>query len=120
MERFRTAVEAGDPDAVIASLAPDIVFRSPVVFAPYRGRDAVGGILRAVMRVFVDFRYTDQLASASQAALVFTARIGDRAIDGLDLGTLNADGLVSELAVFIRPMSGLVALAEAMKQELRK
>jgi hypothetical protein len=120
MERFRRAAEARDPDALIASLAPDVVFRSPVVFAPYRGRDVVGGILRAVMRVFEDFRYTDQLASGSQTALVFTARVGDRAIDGLDLGTLNAEGLVSELAVFIRPMSGLVALAEAMKKELFK
>jgi len=120
MDRFRTAVEAGDPDAVIASLAPDVVFRSPAVFAPYRGREVVGGILRAVMRVLEDFRYSDQLASDAQHALVFTARVGDRTVDGIDLGVVNADGLVSELTVFIRPMSGLAALAEAMKRELFK
>lgn len=118
MQRFRAAVEARDIEAVIACLAPDVVFRSPVVFSPYRGREAVGAILRAVMRVFEDFRYAGELASATQGALVFTARVGDRAVDGIDLGTVNADGLVSELAVFIRPMSGLVALAEAMKREL--
>jgi limonene-1,2-epoxide hydrolase len=118
MKRFRTAIEARDIDAAIASLAPDVVFRSPVVFSPYRGRDAVGAILRAVMRVFEDFHYTDELASASHGALVFTARVGDRAIDGIDLGAVNAEGLISELAVFIRPMSGLAALAEAMKREL--
>lgn len=67
-----------------------------------------------------DFRYTDELASASHGALVFTARIGDRAVDGIDLGVVHADGLVSELAVFVRPMSGLVALAEAMKRELQR
>jgi limonene-1,2-epoxide hydrolase len=120
MKRFRAAIEARDVDAAIACLAPDVVFRSPVVFSPYRGRDAVGAILRAVMRVFEDFRYTDELASASRAALVFTARIGDRAVDGIDLGATNADGLVSELAVFIRPMSGVMALAEAMKRELQR
>lgn len=120
MDRFRAAVEARDPDAVIACLAPDIVFRSPAVFAPYRGREVVGHILRAVMRVFEDFRYTDQLASTTQHALVFTARIGDRAVDGIDLGVVNAEGLVSELTVLIRPMSGLAALAEAMKRELFK
>lgn len=120
MKRFRAAIEARDMDAAVACLAPDVVFRSPVVFAPYRGRDAVGAILRAVSRVFEDFRYTDELASASQGALVFTARIGDRAVDGIDLGAVNADGLVSELAVFVRPMSGLLALAEAMKRELAR
>jgi len=120
MERFRTAVEAHDPDAVVASLAPDVVFRSPFVFAPYRGREVVGGILRAVMRVLEDFRYADQLASATQHALVFTARVGDRTLDGIDLGVVNADGLVSELTVFVRPMSGLAALGEAMKRELSR
>lgn len=120
MKRFRAAIEARDIAAAIASLAPDVVFRSPVVFSPYRGREAVGAILGAVMRVFEDFRYTDELAGASHGALVFTARVGDRAIDGIDLGAVNADGLVSELAVFIRPMSGLAALADAMKRELAR
>jgi hypothetical protein len=120
MERFRRAVEARDPDAMVACLAPDVVFRSPAVFAPYRGKEIVGTILRAVMRVFEDFRYTDELASSSQSALVFTARVGDRSLDGIDLGVVNADGLISQLTVFIRPMSGLAALAEAMQRELRR
>jgi hypothetical protein len=120
MERFRAAVEARDPEAMIAALSPDVVFRSPAVFAPYRGREVVGRILRAVMRVFEDFRYTAELAGGSQSALVFTARVGDRAVDGIDLGVIDGDGLVSELTVFIRPMSGLMALAEAMKRELAR
>lgn len=105
---------------MVAALSPDVVFRSPAVFAPYRGREVVGGILRAVMRVLEDFRYTAELAGDTHGALVFTARVGERTVDGIDLGVLDADGLVSELAVFIRPMSGLVALAEAMKRELTR
>lgn len=35
MHPFREAVESGDIDAVIALLAEDVVFRSPVVFTPY-------------------------------------------------------------------------------------
>jgi ketosteroid isomerase-like protein len=31
---FRAAVESKDFDAVEATLSPDVVFRSPVVFAP--------------------------------------------------------------------------------------
>jgi ketosteroid isomerase-like protein len=44
---FRVAVEARDIDAALALLAEDVVFRSPVVFAPYQGREAVAPILRA-------------------------------------------------------------------------
>ena len=54
---FRAAVEARDIDAALALLAEDVVFRSPVVFAPYRGREAVAPILRAFSRVAEDFRY---------------------------------------------------------------
>ena len=70
------------------------------------------------MRVFKDFRYTDELTSTSQHALVFEARVGDRTLQGMDLLAVNAEGLVSALTVFVRPMSGAAALAEAMKAEL--
>jgi ketosteroid isomerase-like protein len=53
---FRAAVEARDPDAMVAALAPDVVFHSPAVFHPYMGRDTVGGLLRLVFETFEDFR----------------------------------------------------------------
>jgi limonene-1,2-epoxide hydrolase len=120
MRTFRLAVEANDAEAVIASLAEDVVFHSPVVFQPYRGRAAVGALLRCVMNVFRDFRYTDELASASQTALAFTARVGDREVEGIDLGAVDDRGLVTHLTVFVRPMSGATALAQAMQAELAK
>lgn len=120
MQRFRKAVEANDADALVACLADDVVFSSPVVFAPYRGREAVGGLLRCVMRVFEDFRYTDELHSATQGVLVFEARIGERFVQGIDLITTNADGLVAALTVMVRPMSGAQALAQAMQAEIAK
>ena len=60
-DSFRQAAETGDHDEMMAALAPDIVFRSPIVFKPYEGRDAVAPILAAVFTVFEDFRYVDQL-----------------------------------------------------------
>src|SRR5262249_61715078 len=60
---FRAAVEARDIDAALALLAEDVVFRSPVVFAPYQGRQAVAPILRAFSRVAEDFRYVREIGS---------------------------------------------------------
>jgi limonene-1,2-epoxide hydrolase len=118
MERFRRAVEANDFDAVVASLAEDVVFSSPVVFRPYHGRAAVGALLRAVAGVFREFRYVDELRSAGQTALVFRAKVGDRDVEGVDLGEVDAQGLVTRLVVFVRPLSGALALAAAMKAAL--
>jgi hypothetical protein len=114
-DRFRAAVEAEDPDALTDALADDVVFRSPAVFKPYEGKAVVSAILvQGAMKVFEDFRYTDQLEGSGVATLIFQARVGDRQLDGLDLLRFDADGKVSELMVMVRPMSGLNALAEAM------
>lgn len=120
MRAFREAVEAGDVDAAIALLAEDVVFRSPAVFKPYEGRAVVEMILRAVFETFEDFRYTDVLEGEGDAsALVFSARVGDRTLEGVDLIRLDGEGRIRELTVFVRPKSGLQALADAMGERLR-
>ncbi|MFJ3306997.1 nuclear transport factor 2 family protein [Streptomyces sp. NPDC086549] len=116
MRAFREAVEARDLDAVEALLAQDVVFTSPVVFKPYHGKAITAAILRAVIRVFEDFRYDRELAGADgrDHALVFTARVGDREISGCDFIHVNEDGLIDDFMVMVRPLSGAQALAEAM------
>jgi hypothetical protein len=120
-DAFRAAVEAEDPEALTAALAEDVVFRSPVVFRPYEGKPLVATILtQGAMKVFEDFRYTDQLEDGDVAALIFSARVGDRSLDGLDLLRFDAGGKVVELSVMVRPMSGLNALSEAMGREFER
>jgi ketosteroid isomerase-like protein len=117
---FRAAVESGDMERAIALLADDVVFSSPVVFKAYRGRDAVGTILRAVSRVFEDFRYEREIGAvdAEDHALLFRARVGDREVQGIDVLRTAPDGTIAELTVMVRPMSGALALAEAMRAQL--
>jgi hypothetical protein len=115
---FQTAVESGDAEAVLSCLAVDAVFNSPVVFTPYRGRDAVGPLLAAALDVFQDFRYTGRTTEGDREVLVFEARVGDRRVQGVDILRLDEDGLVAELTVMLRPMSAVVAMAEAMRQRL--
>jgi hypothetical protein len=121
MERFRHAVESGDIDGAIGMLAADVVFQSPVVFKPYVGRDAVGMLLRVVATVFEDFHYVSELhggAEGAETALVFRAHVGEKTLEGVDWLRVGGDGLVTHLTVFVRPMSGLKALAEAMRARL--
>jgi SnoaL-like domain len=117
-DRFRAAAEGKDFSAIGELFAEDVTFRSPVVFKPYEGREAIAMILGAVVQVFEDFRYTDQIESGDTAALLFEARIGDRELNGVDILRFDSEGRIRELMVMVRPMSGVNALAEAMQAKL--
>jgi len=116
-QRFRAGVEAGDVEAALGTLSPDVVFHSPAVFQEYRGIEVVSGLLRLVFETFEDFRYTDALSGDGDApvhALIFRARVGDRDLEGLDLMRVGPDGLIADFTVMVRPASGLMALAQAL------
>jgi hypothetical protein len=119
-DAFRRAAEAKDFSAIDELFAEDVVFRSPVVFKPYEGREPVAMLLGAVSQVFEDFRYTDQVETGDSAALAFSARVGDRELDGIDFLHFGADGRINRMEVFVRPMSGVNALAEAMQRKLEQ
>ena len=120
MQQFRAAVEARDITAAVALMADDVVFHSPIAFTPYRGREAVGTVLRAVLEVFEDFRYVREIGApdAVDQALVFRTRIGERRLEGCDFLRYDDSGVITELTVMVRPLNGALALAEAMKAKL--
>ncbi|MFB7355315.1 nuclear transport factor 2 family protein [Streptomyces gardneri] len=116
MHPFRKAVEDRDPDALEALLAEDVVFTSPVAFAPYPGRAMTAAILRGVMRVFEDFTYVREIANPDgrDHALVFTATVAGNQIQGCDFLHFDEDGKIDDLTVMVRPLSAARALSEAM------
>ena len=117
-DRFRAAAESKDFSAFEEIFAEGVTFRSPAVFRPYEGRDAIAMLLATVAAVFEDFRYTDQVETGETAMLAFSARVGNRELDGIDLLRFDDEGKIREMAVYIRPLSGLNALAEAMQRAL--
>jgi hypothetical protein len=122
MRAFREAVESWDVDRALSLMTEDVTFRSPVVHKPYQGRDEVSAILHAVSRVFEGFRYDREIGAEGSPdhALVFRARVGDREVEGCDFLHTDEAGLIDEFFVMIRPLSGAIALAEAMRAELER
>jgi SnoaL-like domain len=114
---FRAAIEARDPDAAVALFAPDATFLSPIVHAPYPGREPLRAVLHAVMAVFEDFRYTAEYAGADGHVLEFACRIGDRACQGVDI-LRGRDGTLQELTVLVRPYSAATLLKDRMAAQL--
>jgi hypothetical protein len=120
MHPFRSALEAGDTDGLLELVSPDVVFNSPVVFRPYRGREPPGVIFRAVARVLEDVHFEREIGAegSSDHALTFRAHVGDRELQGCDLLHIGEDGLIDELTVMVRPRSAALAFAEAMNSAI--
>lgn len=115
---FGVAVLADDHDAALATLADDVVFRSPAVYKPYEGRETVAQILRLVATVFENFRYTAEWRDGRTTVLFFEANVGDRELQGIDILEENEHGLIERFTVMIRPLSGLQAVAATMAARL--
>ncbi len=120
LARWHAMIAAKDLDDLAAIVHPQATFRSPMAFNPYQSREAVLLVLRTVMNVFEDFTYHRELASADGQSVVleFSARVGDRKLKGVDLIQFDADGLITDFEVMIRPASGLQALGAEMGARL--
>jgi hypothetical protein len=121
--RFRSAVEGGSIGELPELFREDAVFRSPVVFKPYEGRDQVLKLLGAAERVLGvgdRFRYVHQLEDADDrvAVLEFATEVDGKQVEGIDMLTFDEAGLITELKVMIRPASALQAVGARMAEEL--
>jgi hypothetical protein len=115
---FRRAAEAKDLDLLRQALAEDVVLHSPILFRGFEGRETVIAVLSHVIEVFEDFAYVDELAEEARVVLRFRARVGDRELEGIDYLELDAEGRISELSVFLRPLSAITAFNERMSERL--
>lgn len=118
MKAFQQAVESGDREAMLATLADDVVFRSPAVNTPYAGKRATSVILSAVLNVFENFRYTRTVESGADSVLVFEANVGDKKLEGADFIHVNEQGLIDDFRVMVRPLKGLQAVVDGMAQAI--
>ncbi|WP_431903089.1 nuclear transport factor 2 family protein [Amycolatopsis thermoflava] len=120
MHPFREAVEARDQTRMAALLADDVVFTSPVAFKPYHGKTVTAAILRAVMRVFEDFRYVREIAGGRNHALVFEATVDGKQLTGCDFLHLDEQGRIDDFMVMVRPLSAATVLAARMGEEFER
>lgn len=120
LDKWHAMIAAGDLSGLPALLHPQVVFRSPMAFKPYVGAPLVTLILGTVVKVFEDFHYHRQLASADGRDLVleFAARVAGRELKGIDMIRFDEQGKIVEFEVMIRPMSGLQVLGDEMARRL--
>jgi hypothetical protein len=112
--RLQEIVAKGDETLIAKILAEDIRFQPPTYYKIWTGRAPVAAILGHVGQIFSDFRYRRIMGEGKNWALEFQCKVGDMDAIGVDLITLNEDGLVQEFEVVMRPYKTIGALREAM------
>jgi hypothetical protein len=113
-------VARGDLTDLRSIVHSDATFRSPVAFKPYKSAEAVVLALSTVLTVFTDFAYHRQATTDDglNVVLEFSARVGDKAVKGIDFVRFDEDGQIVDFEVMMRPLNGVQALAEEMGKRL--
>lgn len=118
--RMQDVVASGDDSKIKDLLAEDVTFLPPTYWATWTGRDPVAAVLGHVGQVFSDFRYRRVMGDSNDWALEFQCKVGDLDAVGVDLITLNDDGLISNFEVVMRPHKTIGALRDAMNARVMK
>lgn len=121
ISRWHEMLETRDMSILNELLDDDVVFRSPVAYSPYSGKQVVFFILSNVIQVFENFTYHREFLSEDGANVVleFSANIGEKKLKGIDMIQFNEHGKIIDFEVMIRPKSGLEALAELMGKRMQ-
>ena len=112
--RMQEIVASGDDSLIGEILAENVRFLPPTYWKTWTGRDAVAAVLGHVGQVFSDFRYRRVMGEGCDWALEFQCKVGDLDAVGVDLITLDGDGLIEVFEVAMRPLKTVGALRDAM------
>ena len=119
---------SGDlPGGLEEILDDDVVFFSPVVFTPQRGKEITVRYLEAAAASLAGdatgdpaqaFRYTKQVLAGDTAMLEFETSLHGRYVNGVDIIRCDDAGRIVEFRVMMRPLQAIQAVHEEMGRRL--
>ncbi len=119
---WHEVMKTRDMDKLAALLADEVVFHSPVVHTPQRGKAITLLYLQGAMHVLnsAHFRYEREIVGPRDAVLEFTTEIDGVLVNGIDLIRWNDGGQIVDFKVMVRPLKAVNALHQKMGEMLQK
>ena len=116
LETWHRLVRTQDPSGLSELLAENVVFYSPVVHTPQRGKTLAAGYLSAAFSVFFNpsFRYVREIVGASDAMLEFETEVDGVVVNGVDIIKWNDAGEIVEFKVMLRPLKAINVIHQRM------
>jgi hypothetical protein len=135
IERWHLNLRGELPGGLDELLADDVVFYSPVVFTPQRGKEVTKLYLGAAFSTLAPsaaastvedssstatFGYTKQVLAGDTAVLEFETTVAGKYVNGVDIIRCDADGRIVEFKVMIRPLQAISLVHEQMRSLLEQ
>jgi SnoaL-like protein len=109
---LRAAFEVRDIARLEESLAEDVVLRSPIFSIPFEGKEECVELFRALFETLGEMSYLlDQ--PGDPGVFAWRTEVDGEPLEGVDLVRLDDEGKVKEVTVFMRPLRGIAAFANA-------
>ena len=120
IEQWYEVVKLRDYSLLESILSDNVIFYSPVVYTPQKGKKIALQYLAAASEVFNtnSFRYDKEIIMHRSASLEFSLNINETDINGIDLISWNNDNKINEFKVFIRPLQGVNVIHQLMQTML--
>ena len=118
--RWKQIAKARDFEGLADLLAEDVVFRSPVVHTPQRGKAITLKYLSAAFEVLNNdtFRYVGEWRAERSSVLEFVTTIDGVEIDGVDMIDWDEAGRIVLFKVMARPLKAINLLHRLMGERL--
>ncbi|MCJ2134114.1 nuclear transport factor 2 family protein [Methylobacterium sp. J-026] len=113
---FAAAMQAKDPDGMLAQMADGVVLNTPLAAEPVRGKAAIRPVVDALLATIDAFEIREILEGPGRAAAYFGASAGPHRLDGVDVWRLDAAGLIAEMSVLWRPLPAALAVRDRLAQ----
>ncbi|SRR6266550_1956667 len=125
VETWHRFVTGKSREGLDSLLANDVVFYSPIVYTPQRGKAVTTMYLRAAAQTLLGdggdgaFRYTKQVLGDNIAVLEFETTVGGKYVNGVDIIRCDDTGSIVEFRVMIRPLQAVNVVHEQMRAMLK-
>jgi SnoaL-like domain len=122
LDKWYAYMKSPDGAALWELLHPDVVFESPVVHTPQRGREITFKYLSSAEKVLggPGFAYVGEWRSDTGAVLEFENEIEGIRLNGVDIITFDGDGRITHFKVMVRPLKAINLPHRLMGEELMK
>ncbi|MBL0085721.1 MAG: nuclear transport factor 2 family protein [Ideonella sp.] len=122
IDAWHEVVRSRDMAKLNALLADDVVFHSPVVHTPQRGKAITSLYLAGAMHVLNSehFRYEREIVGEHDALLEFVTELDGLLINGVDLIRWNEAGQIVDFKVMVRPLKAVNMVHQKMGEMLQR
>jgi hypothetical protein len=121
LDAWLRIVVSQDARGLKTLLADDVIFHSPIVHAPQRGKEIVTRYLAVALHAFFSpsFRVVRKLFGDTDAMLEFESEVDGVTINAVDIVKWNSAGQLIEFKVMVRPLKAIDVVRQKMAEGLQ-